>query len=387
MLTSASSASSQSTTIELKASPATNEEKDGFAALPATSNAPGQLLTLTTNGQSHLASVSTPNGLTTIPATSNGYHHVYTIPATTTGHHQSAIPGSSNGYHQQIPMPETSNGMNYGHYNNGVHYTSSNGNMGYAPNMSNGVQMMNGRPPTQIVYPMRPNGGYSVNTMNGSNGYVNGIVNGRYVRPGWVSTSKVVNGVKKQKRNRTAFTSHQMMELEQEYARARYLDRTRRIELSESLNLNQRTIKIWFQNRRMKEKKDRLEEVTTSDSPPANINDLPIYIQDDSYVPVGVENGHYNQALYADSSPMLAMSPMLPPAMPQVHQVPELPYLVENAIPAYNPVHGNGIQAPQPPMVPLNGTLAENVPKANAEENWDLSWIRSINISDDIELA
>ncbi|KAJ8718968.1 hypothetical protein PYW07_016525 [Mythimna separata] len=65
--------------------------------------------------------------------------------------------------------------------------------------------------------------------------------------PGWTS-NKTTGGVKKQKRIRTAFTSQQMMEMEQEYTRSRYLDRARRIELAG-----------------MKEKKDRAESLEESE--------------------------------------------------------------------------------------------------------------------------
>ncbi|XP_063629098.1 homeobox protein Hox-A4a-like [Cydia splendana] len=117
--------------------------------------------------------------------------------------------------------------------------------------------------------------------------------------PAWNVTR--TGGVKKPKRIRTAFTSQQMMELEQEYARTRYLDRSRRIELAKILNLNERTIKIWFQNRRMKEKKDRAEsmedsEETTESSPEhANIpmqmlvpHDFPTPVADALYKQEGV---------------------------------------------------------------------------------------------------
>ncbi|XP_028170701.1 homeobox protein Hox-A3-like [Ostrinia furnacalis] len=263
---------------------------------------------------------------------------------------------------------------------------------------------------------------------NGGNGSVNGVmVDGRYVRQAWPvsATNKVVNGVKKQKRNRTAFTSHQMVELEQEYARARYLDRTRRIELSTILGLNQRTVKIWFQNRRMKEKKDRLEEVADCDLPPANMGDLPIYVQDGQQcVPMGIGNGHFNPVLCAEmpmpsvpmpsvsmpsmsmpsvpmpsvsmsSVPMPSVSmpsmsmpsiPMPPMAMPQMlPHAPtspclEMPYVPGNAI-QVNGVQAQQLQDPAPASAGTENAAGAN----NTEENWDLSWIRSINISDDLE--
>ncbi|KAJ8035544.1 Homeobox protein rough [Holothuria leucospilota] len=57
------------------------------------------------------------------------------------------------------------------------------------------------------------------------------------------------------RRKRTTFSTEQTSALEVEYERAIYVSRSKRLALASELNLTERQIKIWFQNRRAKDKR------------------------------------------------------------------------------------------------------------------------------------
>ncbi|XP_060802229.1 homeobox protein lin-39-like [Amyelois transitella] len=145
--------------------------------------------------------------------------------------------------YEMPPTQNTSNGFSM----NGIQYVQDNFN-GHHPTFSGSHRDFNGH----II----------TNGITGSYGNVTAVAHLRYLKPSSsaVTPGKRVNGVKKPKRSRTAFTTQQLLQLEEQFSRNRYLDRTRLIELAAVPNLNERNIKIWFQNRRMKEKKDNLEE-------------------------------------------------------------------------------------------------------------------------------
>ncbi|XP_040294201.1 homeobox protein pv.1-like [Bufo bufo] len=94
-----------------------------------------------------------------------------------------------------------------------------------------------------------------------------------------------------QRRMRTAFRPQQICKLEEMFKKQRYLGASERNKLASSLQLSEIQVKTWFQNRRMKLKRqmqDHQHRLTTSSvcyphplpyyhGPPVSVNNLPFY--------------------------------------------------------------------------------------------------------------
>ncbi|KAJ2947433.1 hypothetical protein O0L34_g17211 [Tuta absoluta] len=71
--------------------------------------------------------------------------------------------------------------------------------------------------------------------------------------------------IKKGKRFRSAFTTEQVNYLEKEFRKYPYIGNARRKDVALVLDIPERAVKIWFQNRRMREKKDLNNKESDSD--------------------------------------------------------------------------------------------------------------------------
>ncbi|CAI9566301.1 unnamed protein product, partial [Staurois parvus] len=62
------------------------------------------------------------------------------------------------------------------------------------------------------------------------------------------------------KRVRTVFTPEQLERLEKDFIKQQYMVGTERVDLAAALNLTETQVKVWFQNRRIKWRKQSMEQ-------------------------------------------------------------------------------------------------------------------------------
>ncbi|KAJ6652225.1 hypothetical protein lerEdw1_012949 [Lerista edwardsae] len=147
--------------------------------------------------------------------------------------------------------------------------------------------------------------------------------------------------LKKPRKARTAFTDHQLAQLERSFERQKYLSVQDRMELAASLNLTDTQVKTWYQNRRTKWKRQTavgLELLAEA----GNYSALQRMFPSPYFYPQSlVSNLDPGAALYLYRGPSAP-----PPAL----QRPLVPRIL---------IHGlqGGPGEPPPPLPPLAGVL------------------------------
>ncbi|XP_037548625.1 barH-like homeobox 1b [Nematolebias whitei] len=149
--------------------------------------------------------------------------------------------------------------------------------------------------------------------------------------------------LKKPRKARTAFTDHQLAQLERSFERQKYLSVQDRMELAASLNLTDTQVKTWYQNRRTKWKRQTavgLELLAEA----GNYSALQRMFPSPYFYPQSlVSNLDPGAALYLYRGPSAAPPPAL--------QRPLVPRILLHGL------QGGSEPPPPPPLPPMSGVL------------------------------
>lgn len=166
------------------------------------------------------------------------------------------------------------------------------------------------------------------------------------------------------KRSRTAYTSYQLIALERAFLKNNYISRPSRTFMAKELGLFEKQIKIWFQNRRMKDKtgKPKIATTTITASAPAPTKDKRSIMATQSRMEKDYDHCIVTRLLsqrknFAQTPTVQSTPAFVPPPVPVHHQQPtaRLPTTLLDYKQA-------AMVAPEPPTTTIPATQPESLP-------------------------
>uniref|UniRef100_A0A914CD35 Homeobox domain-containing protein n=1 Tax=Acrobeloides nanus TaxID=290746 RepID=A0A914CD35_9BILA len=85
--------------------------------------------------------------------------------------------------------------------------------------------------------------------------------------------SAINSTVERKRRTRTTFTRWQLQILEEKFQVQQYMVGAQRVDLARSMGLNEIQVKVWFQNRRIKWRRQQREAVKDRDAKSADFSE------------------------------------------------------------------------------------------------------------------